>query len=175
MIFWFAVSEPASPVHWILMSWRLVGVCVSPTTSSSASVWDDHRSTHHQDSFPIAGFMLFTNRPSLCGRCTMHMHLPCAFHICSLTRYDSLSDVGEIRVYQRADFQSGSRVLKKVFWTLSYLYLWHTMWFHAKKLLKTLKFWKSLNSLCKSDSRPQKSPIKAQERIAQSRFTQIFE
>ena len=28
---------------------------------------------------------------------------------------DSLSDVGEIRVYQRADFQSGSRVLKKVF------------------------------------------------------------
>ena len=30
-------------------------------------------------------------------------------------QYDSLSDVGEIRVYQRADFQSGSRVLKKVF------------------------------------------------------------
>ena len=29
--------------------------------------------------------------------------------------YDSISDVGEIRVYQRADFQSGSRVLKKVF------------------------------------------------------------
>ena len=29
--------------------------------------------------------------------------------------HDSLSDVGEIRVYQRADFQSGSRVLKKVF------------------------------------------------------------
>ena len=77
--------------------------------------------------------------------------------------YDSLSDVGEIRVYQRADFQSCSRVLKKVFWTLSYLYLWHTMWFHAKKLLRTLKFWKSLNSLCKSGSRPQKSPKKAQK------------
>ena len=30
-------------------------------------------------------------------------------------KYDSISDVGEIRVYQRADFQSGSRVLKKVF------------------------------------------------------------
>ena len=29
--------------------------------------------------------------------------------------YESFSDVGEIRVYQRADFQSGSRVLKKVF------------------------------------------------------------
>ena len=29
--------------------------------------------------------------------------------------YDSFSDVGEIRVYWRADFQSGSRVLKKVF------------------------------------------------------------
>ena len=33
----------------------------------------------------------------------------------ALVGYDSLSDVGEIRVYQRADFQSGSRVLKKVF------------------------------------------------------------
>ena len=41
-----------------------------------------------------------------------------------------------------ADFQSGSRVLEKVFWTFSYLYLWYTMWFHAEKLLKTLKFWK---------------------------------
>ena len=29
--------------------------------------------------------------------------------------YDSMSDLGEIRVYRRADFQSGSRVLKKVF------------------------------------------------------------
>ena len=32
-----------------------------------------------------------------------------------LIAYDSMSDLGEIRVYQRADFQSGSRVLKKVF------------------------------------------------------------
>ena len=30
-------------------------------------------------------------------------------------RYDSMSDLGEIEVYLRADFQSGSRVLKKVF------------------------------------------------------------
>ena len=29
--------------------------------------------------------------------------------------YDSMPDLGEIEVYQRADFQSGSRVLKKVF------------------------------------------------------------
>ena len=29
--------------------------------------------------------------------------------------YDSFSDVGESRVWWRADFQSGSRVLKKVF------------------------------------------------------------
>ena len=77
--------------------------------------------------------------------------------------YESIATVGEIRVWWRADFQSGSRVLKKVFWTFSYLYLWHTMWFHAKKLLRTLKFWKSLNSLCKSGSRPQKSPKKAQK------------
>ena len=29
--------------------------------------------------------------------------------------FDSIATVGEIRVYRRADFQSGSRVLKKVF------------------------------------------------------------
>ena len=85
------------------------------------------------------------------------------FKVISTTIYESFATVGEIRVWWRADFQSGSRVLKKVFWTFSYLYLWHTMWFHAKKLLKTLKFWKSLNSLCKSGSRPQKSPKKAQK------------
>ena len=32
-----------------------------------------------------------------------------------VARYDSIATVGEIRVYWRADFQSGSRVLKKVF------------------------------------------------------------
>ena len=31
------------------------------------------------------------------------------------TRYESFATVGEIRVWWRADFQSGSRVLKKVF------------------------------------------------------------
>ena len=31
------------------------------------------------------------------------------------SEYDSIATVGEIRVYWRADFQSGSRVLKKVF------------------------------------------------------------
>ena len=78
--------------------------------------------------------------------------------------YDSVADVPESWVWLKADFQSGPRVLKKVFWTFSYLYLWHTiMWFNAEKLLKTLKFWKSLNLLCKSGSRPQKSPKKAQK------------
>ena len=33
----------------------------------------------------------------------------------SQNQYDSIATVGEIRVYRRADFQSGSRVLKKVF------------------------------------------------------------
>ena len=41
--------------------------------------------------------------------------------------YESIATVGESRVGWRADFQSGSRVSKKVFWTFSYLYLWHTM------------------------------------------------
>ena len=87
--------------------------------------------------------------------------------LASMLIYESIATVGESRVCWRADFQSGSRVLKKVFWTFSYLYLWHTMWFHAKKLLKTLKFWKSLNSLCKSGSRPQnpKTPKPRKVRI----------
>ena len=33
----------------------------------------------------------------------------------ALAIYESFATVGEIRVYRRADFQSGSRVLKKVF------------------------------------------------------------
>ena len=36
--------------------------------------------------------------------------------------YESFSDVGESWVWLRADFQSGSRVLKKVSWTFSYLW-----------------------------------------------------
>ena len=45
----------------------------------------------------------------------------------------------------------------------SHLNLWHTLWFHAEKMLKTLTFWKLLSSPCKSGSRPQKSPKKAQK------------
>ena len=85
------------------------------------------------------------------------------WELCAQCIYESIATVGEIGVWWRADFQSGSRVLKKVFWTFSYLYLWHTMWFHAKKLLKSLIFWTSLNLLCKSGSRPKKSPNKAQK------------
>ena len=85
--------------------------------------------------------------------------------------YDKVSDVVESWVQWRSYFKSGSRVSKKVFWTFSYLYLWHKMWFHAEKLLITLKFWKSLNSLYKSGSRPQKSPKK---RLAQSRFLKLL-
>ena len=74
--------------------------------------------------------------------------------------YDSFSNVGESCVWWRADFQSGSWVLKKVFWTFSYLYLWHTKWFHEEKLLKALKYWKSLYLPYKSGSRPPKIPPK---------------
>ena len=35
--------------------------------------------------------------------------------VCQKLFYESFATVGEIRVYRRADFQSGSRVLKKVF------------------------------------------------------------
>ena len=39
------------------------------------------------------------------------MNIMCCVHL----GYESIATVGEIRVYWRADFQSGSRVLKKVF------------------------------------------------------------
>ena len=61
------------------------------------------------------------------------------FMFCGIMIRDSCRCSRKLSMW-RADFQSGFRVLKKVFWTFSYLYLWHTMWFHAKKLLKTLKF-----------------------------------
>ena len=85
------------------------------------------------------------------------------------TEYETVADVPESWVWGRANFQSGSRVLKRCYelfifiYFLFFLHLWHTMWFHAEKLLKTLKFWKSLNSLYKSASRPQKWPKLAQK------------
>ena len=36
-------------------------------------------------------------------------------NVCNTRAYDSIATVGESRVWWRADFQSGSRVLKKVF------------------------------------------------------------
>ena len=57
-------------------------------------------------------------------------------------------------------------------WTFSYLYLWPTMWFHAEKLLKTLKLWKSLILLCNLGFRPSKSLF---SRLTESRFTQFFQ
>ena len=59
--------------------------------------------------------------------------------------YDSIATVGEIRVYWRADFQSGSSVLKKVLWTF-FIYIYGIQCdFMQKKVVKTIKFWKSLN------------------------------
>ena len=45
------------------------------------------------------------------------------FHVVSNGKfiYESFSDVGESWIWWRADFQNGSRVLKKVFWTFSFL------------------------------------------------------
>ena len=46
------------------------------------------------------------------------------------------------------------------------------MWFHAEKLLKTLKLWKSLILLCNLGFRPSKSLF---SRLTESRFTQFFQ
>ena len=48
------------------------------------------------------------------GRNKMRQHL-LSKEMWGESIYESFSDLGEIRVWLRADFQSGSRVLKKVF------------------------------------------------------------
>ena len=45
----------------------------------------------------------------------MKGHWAITYSIGAKLWYDSIATVGEIRVWWRADFQSGSRVLKKVF------------------------------------------------------------
>ena len=66
---------------------------------------------------------------SICGNCCLLMVLEVMtefdwrknfyvyylVHLVETLIYESFATVGEIRVYRRADFQSGSRVLKKVF------------------------------------------------------------
>ena len=131
----------------IFYLWRFAGTRVVPGRFINRLLVVRKMSTRR--STPTCG-RFFTRRPK---RFSLPTTISCKSHW-----YDSFSDVPESWVWLRADFQSGSRVLKKVFWTFSHLYLWHTaMWFHAEKLLKNLKFWKSLNLLYKSGSRPQKS------------------
>ena len=56
---------------------------------------------------------------------SVQVFLPAMRFVCAV--YDAVSDVVESGGLWRFDFQIGSRVLKKVFRTFSYLYLWHTM------------------------------------------------
>ena len=56
-------------------------------------------------------------------RWTPGIKLTIRFYCAPWNTYESIATVGEIRVWWRADFQSGSRVLKRVFWTfLIYIY-----------------------------------------------------
>ena len=48
--------------------------------------------------------------------------------------YDEASDLGYNWVAQRPEFKSALRVVKMVLNTQCYLYLWLTIWFHAKKV-----------------------------------------
>ena len=93
-----------------------------------------------RSNFVLFNFALLSRlwRREVCKLCVDLLKIPAIF--CLKTAYESIATVGESRVWWRADFQIGSRVLKKVFWTFSYLYLWHTMWFHAKKLLTAQLF-----------------------------------
>ena len=49
------------------------------------------------------------------GRMVMMIRMMITIAMVMMFIYESFSDLGEIRVWLRADFQSGSRVLKKVF------------------------------------------------------------
>ena len=89
--------------------------------------------------------------------------------------YDSFSDVPESWVWWRADFQCGSRMLKKVFWTFSYLYLWlqcgfmqKSCWKHSNFENRSIRYVNLAPDLRNHQKKPKK-------RITQSRFTQIFE
>ena len=146
----------------------LLGVGFTSECHFLYCVFDFHYFVFHSSKISISQIMRILNR-KIHHICDIY-----AFFICRQRPHSVLDSLIQEVVWlncycwgnssiPEGRFQSGSRVLKKVFWTLSYLYLWHTMWFHAKKLLRTLKFWKSLNSLCKSGSRPQKSPKKAQK------------
>ena len=55
-----------------------------------------------------------------------------------------VSNLGYNWVAQRRDFKSALRVVKMVLNTQCYLYLWLTVWFHAKKSKETPKKSKSL-------------------------------
>ena len=64
---------------------------------------------------------------------------------------------GTIELLRDPIFKSALGVLKKVVRTLSYVYVWYTMWFHAKRSSETLKKTKSLIFLCNLGSGAQKS------------------
>ena len=90
MIFWSTVCElvrfPDPLLGEEISAWTCISSALDPDVLMQLCGTIKQWSTHHQNSFSVAGFMLFTNRPSLCGRCTC-LYLVCAFHICSLTRY----------------------------------------------------------------------------------------
>ena len=85
---------------------------------------------------------------------------PC--HKISMTRSQML------KVQSRSDFQSGSSVFKKVFWTFSYIYIYGI---HCDSNTQILKI---PDSLYKTGSRPQKSPKMPKKLYTQSPFAQFF-
>ena len=58
--------------------------------------------------------LLFLGKSQEAKAIKVHLQLHVRFDPLNLV-YESIATVGEIRVYWRDDFQSGSRVLKKVF------------------------------------------------------------
>ena len=65
----------------------------------------------------------------------LHLNCFCLSAMCWFI-YETVATVPVSWVRWRAVFQSGSRVLKKVFWTFSHIYRWHKMWFMQKSCWK---------------------------------------
>ena len=90
MIFWFTVCElvrfPDPLLGEEISAWTCISSALDPDVLMQLCGKIIGPPTIKISSFTGAGFILFTNRPSLCGRCTC-LYLVRAFHICSLTRY----------------------------------------------------------------------------------------
>ena len=101
-------------------SLRIVLILIARKMQEGHACWTQALldNTGHFQCIAIADIKKYSKFSNIqkCKRVTLGGHHRCwTMPDTSNGSYDSFSDVGESRVWWRADFQSGSRVLKKVF------------------------------------------------------------